>query len=162
MKRYVRIPHRRQVITRKMIEDAISSTSSNAEASRWIGVSYNTYKKWAKYYNLFEQNLNQSGKGIKKVHVNYKIPLDEILEGKHPDYSSRVLKKRLISEGYVQEECGVCKWDEKRLTDDRVCLHLENIDGDSDNKNYDNIRLLCANCYFTNVGEFLNSKKFCQ
>ena len=162
MKRYVRIPHRRQVVTRKMIEDAISSTSSNAEAARWLGVSYNTYKKWSKYYNLFDQHLNQSGKGIKKIHVNYKIPLEDIIEGKHPEYPCRILKKRLISDGLIQEECSVCGWNEERITDNKICLHLDYGDGNKENKSYDNLKLLCPNCYFTNVGEFLNSKKFCQ
>ena len=162
MKRYVRIPHRRQVVTRKMIEDAISSTASNAAASRWLNVSYNTYKKWAKYYNLFDGHLNQSGKGVKKVHVNYKISLKEILDGKHPDYPSRILKKRLISEGLMIEECGICGWNEERIIDKKICLHLDYNDGNKENKNYDNLKLLCPNCYFTNVGEFLNSKKFCK
>ena len=58
-------------------------TSSNAEASRWLGVSYNTYKKWAKYYKLFDNNLNQSGKGIPKRKSHFKIELDEIFNGNH-------------------------------------------------------------------------------
>ena len=49
-----------------MILDAQLQTKSNAAASRWLDVTYNTYKKWAKYYNLFEQHKNQSGVGIKK------------------------------------------------------------------------------------------------
>ena len=55
------------VLTKRMIEDAVQNTKSNAEAARWLDVSYNTYKKWAKYYNLFDNHLNQTGKGINKV-----------------------------------------------------------------------------------------------
>ena len=160
--RPIRVPGRRYVLTKSMIEEAQKHTKSNMEAARWLKVSYNTYKKWAKYYNLFDQHLNQSGKGIKKVHVNYKASLDDIFNNRYPDYPCRVLKKRLISEGLIKEECSVCGYDEERLTDNKVCLHLDYIDGNKENKVYDNLRLLCPNCYFTNVSEFLNSKKFCQ
>ena len=57
---------KRKKITKQMILDAQLQTKSNAAASRWLDVTYNTYKKWAKYYNLFEQHKNQSGVGIKK------------------------------------------------------------------------------------------------
>ena len=72
MERFVRIPGRRRPMTKNIIESAIESTRSNAEAARWLGVSYNTYKKWSKYYGLFEKNLNQSGKGVMKRPSNFK------------------------------------------------------------------------------------------
>ena len=56
MEKFIRIPGRRRSITKNMIESAIEATRSNAEAARWLGVSYNTYKKWAKYYDIFDQH----------------------------------------------------------------------------------------------------------
>ena len=82
MEKFIRIPGRRRSITKNMIESAIESTLSNAEASRWLGISYNTYKKWAKYYNLFDSNLNQAGKGIPKRKSNFKVEINDIFEGK--------------------------------------------------------------------------------
>ena len=144
-----------------MIKNAIEATRSNAEAARWLGISYNTYKKWSKYYGLFENNLNQSGVGISRKRVNTKYSLDEILDGKHPDYPKRALKKRLIDNGYMEEECSLCKWNEERITDNKICLSLDFIDGNDSNYFFDNLRLLCPNCYFTNVGNFKNAKVFC-
>ena len=79
--RPLHIPGRRFVLTKKMVENAIENTKSNAEASRWLGVSYNTYKKWAKYYKIFNQHLNQEGKGIKKGWASYKIDINDIFNG---------------------------------------------------------------------------------
>lgn len=162
MQKYVVIPGRRKILTKNMIEESQKNTKSAAEASRWLGVSYNTYKKWSKYYNIFDNHKNQSGVGISKKSTNFKIDLNEIFEGKYPDYPNKVLKKRLINEGLIQEECDICKWNESRITDNKICLHLDYIDGDIKNKEYDNLRLVCSNCYFTNVGNFKNAKIFCQ
>ena len=159
----IKIPGRRKVITKNMILRAQGETNSNMSAARWMGVSYNTYRKWAKYYGIFEQHLNQSGKGVKKGWASPKIKMEDIFDGKaKPNYSFSTLKKRLVDEGYFQEECLVCGWNEERITDNKICLTLDFIDGDSDNKSYDNMRLLCSNCYFTNVGNFKNSKQFCK
>ena len=65
--RPLNIPGRRKVITKNMILESQKHTKSNMAAARWIGVSYNTYRKWAKYYDVFEQHLNKEGVGIKKV-----------------------------------------------------------------------------------------------
>ena len=73
MRRYLKIPGRRFVLTKKMVEEAISNTKSNMAAARWLGISYNTYKKWSKFYNLFEQHLNQAGVGVTKKPQNYKV-----------------------------------------------------------------------------------------
>ena len=159
--RPLKIPGRRLVITKRLLESSHENTKSAAEAARWLGVSFNTYKKWAKYYGVFDKHINQSGKGIKRSRVDTKYNLDDVLNGKYPDYPTRIYKKRLIDNSYIKEECSVCGWNEERLTDNKICLSLDYIDGDEKNKEYSNLRLLCPNCYFTNVGEFLNSKKFC-
>ena len=53
--RPIRIPGKRFVLTKNMIEEAQNHTKSNMEAARWLKVSYNTYKRWAKYYDVFER-----------------------------------------------------------------------------------------------------------
>ena len=60
----VHIPGKRLMITKQMILDAQSQTKSGMEAARWLGVSYPTYKKHSKKYNIFEQHFNQSGQGV--------------------------------------------------------------------------------------------------
>ena len=81
-KRYLRIPGKQLIITERMVLNAIEATRSNAEAARWLGVSYNTYKKYANKYGLFEANKNQAGVGIKRNHLNSKFKLDDILNNK--------------------------------------------------------------------------------
>ena len=102
--RPIRIPGKRFVLTKNMIEESQSHTKSNMEAARWLKVSYNTYKKWAKYYKIFEQHLNQSGVGVKKGWATYRIPLEEIFEGKRKcNYTLAMLKKRMVEDGYAKE-----------------------------------------------------------
>ena len=67
----INIPGRRKVLTKNRILESQKHTKSNMEAARWLEVNYNTYKKWAKYYGVFEQHLNQKGVGIKKGFGKY-------------------------------------------------------------------------------------------
>jgi len=53
-------------ISKADIEFAQSKTKSNMEAARFLGVSYERYKRYAKIYNLFDQHLNQTGVGTAK------------------------------------------------------------------------------------------------
>ena len=154
---------KRLVLTKSMIQNAQSNTQSARQAAKWLGVTYNTYKKWAKYYGIFEQHLNQSGVGIKKGWATYKIKLDDILTGKRESrYSVATLKKRLIDEGYFQEECSHCGYNEVNLGNDKVCLNLDFIDGEIKNCKHENLRLLCPNCYLSFNGHFPKSKLFCK
>ena len=159
------IPGRRMVLTKKMIEDAQSQTKSAAEASRWLRISYPTYKKWAQYYKIFEQHKNQKGIGVKKGWASYRIPLEKFFSGEKnlpSNYSLKTLKKRLIEEGYIQEECNNCNYNEQNLLTDKVCLNLDFIDGNKENMKLDNLRLLCPNCYLSFNGSFSKSKLFCK
>ena len=48
------------------IKDVQQKARSAAEAARMLGVSYNTYKKYAKEYGVFEDLKNPHGIGIRK------------------------------------------------------------------------------------------------
>ena len=62
--RPINIPGRRKVVTKNMILEAQKHTKSNMAAAKWMNVCYSTYKKWAKYYGIFDQHLNQKGEDI--------------------------------------------------------------------------------------------------
>ena len=86
MNKPIHIPGKRLVITKQMILNSQSQTKSNMEAARWLEISFNTYKKYAKMYDLYEKHKNQAGfgiskskptrtkklKGIDKYYINYK------------------------------------------------------------------------------------------
>ena len=93
------------------------------------------------------------------------LNLDDILNGNRDipkNYSLATFKNRLIEEGYFQKECSSCGWNEVRIGDDKVCLKIDFLDDNSENKSLENIRLLCPNCSYTNVGRFHSSKVFCK
>ena len=80
------------------IRDAQKKARSAMEAARLLGISYNTYKKYARQYNIFEDLKNPDGKGIRKGYniKRGKFSLDDILAGKYPDYPIWKLKQRLL------------------------------------------------------------------
>jgi len=165
IKKPINIPGRRKVITKNMILRAQGETNSNMAAARWLEVSYNTYRKWAKYYGVFEQHLNQKGVGVKKGWATYKVPVDDIITGKRQPprrWSHKVLKKRLIEDGYFNEECSNCSYSEENIQTGKVCLGVDFEDGNHENFKIDNLRLLCPNCYLSYNGRFPSSKTFCK
>jgi len=161
----IRIRGRRTVITKSMIEESQKNTRSAMEAARWLDTSYNTYKKYAKIYGIFEQHLNKEGFGIKKGFGKYRIPVDDVITGKRQPpkrWSHKVLKKRLIEDGYFNDECGNCSYNEENMGTNSVCLGIDFKDGNHENFKIDNLRLLCPNCYLSYNGRFSSSKIFCK
>jgi len=71
-------PKMRKVLTRDLILESQKHTKSGAAAARWLGVTFNTYKKWAKRFGVYEQHLNQEGKGIQKGFASQSTPLERI------------------------------------------------------------------------------------
>ena len=71
------------------IRAAQDESHSAAETARKLNVSYNTYKKYAKLYDIMERCKCTDATGLPKVHNPYrgKYPLEEILMGMHPGYS---------------------------------------------------------------------------
>ena len=156
-------------LTKEMIVAAMNKTKSNRAAARYLNVSYIHYKKWAKLYesdthdNLFEQHKNQSGKGIPKfLKSTGKDPaLIDIIEGRvdASSFSPDKLKYRLITEGYLLEECAMCQFKERRVLDYKMPLLLHFKDGNKKNYRKENIELLCYNHYFLTVGDIFTEKQ---
>jgi hypothetical protein len=156
-------------LTKEMILAAMAKTKSNMAAARYLSCSYVHYKKWAKIYesntheNLFEQHKNQSGVGIPKfLRAGGKEPaLLDIIEGRvnASSFTPDKIKYRLITEGYLEEKCGNCGFEERRVLDYKMPLLLHFKDGNKKNYKLDNIELLCYNHYFLTVGDIFSDKQ---
>jgi len=127
---------------RERVINASNVSKSATEAAALLDIKYDTYKKYATKYVCF--HINPSGKGMSKQ-SGTKIPLEDILNGKHPQYQSNKLRIRLLEEGYFQYKCYSCNLTE--WLNNPIPLELEHIDGNSSNNKLDNLTLLCPNCH---------------
>lgn len=121
---------------------ACREAQSMAQAASELGLHFNSFKKRALELGCYQPN--QAGKGLKKIAP--RIPIEDIIyKGKHPQYQSYKLKKRLIKQGVktnVCESCQLNEWNDKPLN-----LELHHIDGDRTNHKLSNLQLLCPNCH---------------
>ncbi len=140
-------------ISKADIEYAQSQTKSNMEAARFLGVGYMRYRRYAKIYNLFDQHLNQTGIGTAKGYAARAstIKLRDVFANKYPGYNLIRLKHRMIARNLILEECDMCGFKEKRITDSKTPLLLTFKNGQKD-FTQDNLQLLCYNCLFLTTG----------
>jgi len=140
------------------IKNAILHTRSYFEAARYLKVTYLTFRKYAKLYGLWEHGgKNKSGHKLSKLGKNKRFEIQEILGGKYngTKIKSHKIKQYLILELLLEEKCDICGFSEKRDIDKKVPLWLDFKDGNRRNYRFDNLRLLCFNCYFLygNIGK---------
>ena len=143
------------------IKLAQDNSSSAADAATLLGVSYNTYKKYAKLYGIMERCKCTDLKGRPKVHNPYrgKYPLEEIIMGMHPSYPPHRLRKKLFAASLKQQVCEVCGYAEARGTDGRGPLVLAFKDGDRSNHVLENLEIVCYNCYHNTHGNLFGVTK---
>lgn len=144
------------------IRYAMANTKSNAEAARFLKVSFTTYKKYAKLYTdsetgqtLYDMHTNQAGVGIPKDvcrATSSPYTIDKILAGEYPQYPVWKLRNRLLALAIFREECACCGYAERRITDDTVPLLLDHINGDKTDHRVENLQMLCLNCYYQQSG----------
>ena len=159
-------------ISHEMVRRAMRHTKSNAAAARYLNCSYVHYKRYAKLYesethdNLFEEHKNPSGKGIPKfLRIGGKEPaLLDIIEGRAniASFSPDRIKHRLLTEGYLEEKCAVCDFQERRVLDYKMPLLIHFKDSNKKNWKLDNLEMLCYNHYFLSVGDIFNDKQIEQ
>ena len=155
-------PFRSKPIPKSRIRWAIQSTLSIRAAAQYLGVAYNTFKKYAIMYDVFEQNKNQAGVGVtSKGNTGWGIKIQDLFEGKHPNYPHWKLQERVIRDGYIKQACSNCDYDDYRDVDMREPYIINFLDGDPTNHSLDNIALLCYNCFFIMkpTGKMLNTPK---
>ena len=157
-------------LTEATIRNAMKHTQSNFQAARYLNITIETYRKYAKMYidqetgkNLYELHKNNTGKGIKKFKWHKECSIERINEIVTSDsyraVNQQKLKDRLIYEGILKLECYKCNHNEKRVIDFKQPLILSFKDGNKHNWKIENLEMLCYNCYFLFVGNLYSDKQ---
>jgi len=159
-------------LTKESIISAMDKTKSVRAAARYLNCSYQHIKKWMKLYvdsngvSLFDTHKNQSGKGIPKFLsvsiINKKEPaILDIIEGRidPSHFNPQKIKYRLITDGYLKDECCNCGFHERRVSDYKSPLILHFKDNNKQHYRLDNMEMLCYNCYYLMVGDIFSGKQ---
>jgi hypothetical protein len=117
----------------------------------------NTFKKYAKQYNLYKP-LKSSKGVVRSVNSVFTRDIRDILEGRTPNpYRDQTLLTKAIKEGYMICACDNCNQDFSGydLRKDPPLI-LDFLDKNPQNTIQDNLRALCFNCvyslYYTHKG----------
>ena len=157
-----------KIITKEQLLYAQKMTKSNMACARFLGISYEHYKRYAKSYideetgkTLFDLHKNQAGKGIRKFLGGKDPDLKAIMDGELyiKSYNLNRYKDRLIQEGYIEECCNSCGFNEQRVNDYKAPLLIHFKDKNKMNWKIENLELLCYNCYFLHIGDVFNTKQ---
>jgi len=166
-------PHLGLQLTEDEVRDAMSKSGNPTEAARYMGISYRTFRKYARMYIDLETgktlyDLHVNGKSLEKKTREYKEPLprrfqkqiDKLLTYRKWTSPARVaiLQKMLIIHELHKEYCESCDYHERRVKDGKQPLLLHFIDGDRRNWTLSNIKWLCYNCYFIHVTDSFSGR----
>lgn len=153
--------------TKEQLETAMRHSKSIRSMARYLRCSTIHLKGFLKMYTdeltgktFYEMMKNQSGKGIAKFLKNKKKNPDLkqiVTEGTGWEpFTPEKIKKHLIIECYLREQCYRCGFEERRVLDQKVPLLLSFKDGYRNNYLLDNLELICYNCYFLTIGNVFN------
>ena len=120
--------------TKEEFEKAIADTLSMREAAKHMGMSYDTFKRYANHYRLWKPN--PSGKGRTKPR-KFKSP-EDVFKVHEKKISNHVKWSWLLLERPRQcEECGISEWNGKYIP-----LELDHINGNNRDDRKENLRIL--------------------
>lgn len=138
-------------IPKEVLEEAVKNSFSLTGCTRELGYSVTgngsrkPLKKRIEELSIDTSHWTGQGwnKGNKSFYIKF-IDLNDCLV-ENSTYSRQYLKKRLIKENLLKNECAVCKileWQGKDLS-----LHIDHINGVNNDNRLENLRLLCPNCH---------------
>ena len=123
------------------------------------GASYSIFHSRVKALQLDTSHFGVST--VRRAYTKFnKREFQEILVKNSTYRSTDKLKKRLIKEGllhYSCSKCGISEWNGVGLS-----LHLDHVNGISNDNRIENLRLLCPNCHSqteTYAGKNIKKKK---
>lgn len=149
--------------TEREIRYAMSHTSSNKQAAEFLGVSEDTYKKYAKLYVDKDTGLSLYELQKKKWNENRPPNRSRYLR-KGPELMAAILRGEirppkpwqfkyfLIKEGIFEEKCMDCGFCERRPKDGKMPIILLFLDGNTKNGKRENLKLICYNHYYLQYG----------
>ena len=154
-------------ISKQDLKELISKSETYKEVLSELGLvsrtggNYKTLKKRIQEENLDVSHIEQNKKSFRGPFVSKAKPISEYLV-KNKECDSRKLKRRLIKNNLLEEECSECGcgtiWNDKPLS-----LQLDHIDGDHTNNTLENLRILCPNCHTqTKTFGSKNSRKYLE
>ena len=141
---------RRRRWTDEQLSAAVAAERSLAGVLRLLGLraaggNYENVARSIKISGLATGHW--TGKGYLRGRCNShapKLPLALYLI-KGSTYHSNKLRRRLIAEGVLVAICANCGRSE--WLGQRIPLELDHIDGDRENNQLSNVRLICPNCH---------------
>lgn len=122
------------------LKRAISSSETKAETIRNLGLRPlgGNRSSLNKYIEKYEIDISH----FKELKIT---PLEEVLEGKHPEYPRYALKKSLLKRGILKNECSVCG--NKGFHNGKpLRMWLDHINGVNNDHRIKNLRMICPNC----------------
>ena len=142
------------VVDRDFLQELLDSSSSYGEVLKVLGISNKggnprTLKQRIKIDNLNLSKLDANRKIKNKLKLlQFAIihkPIQEFLVI-NSSASRNSLKKRLLKEGYLKNQCYICgqlpEWNGKPLS-----LQIDHINGISNDNRLENLRILCPHCH---------------
>ena len=141
-------PTKAELMSPQRIKLAIKSTQSMSQAASYMGVALNTFKKYAKQYDLWAPL--PSSKGVRRsVNSTFTRDIGLILQGKSPNpYREATLLSKAIREGYMKPCCSNCNADFTESQRKDPPLILDFLDKNPQNTELSNLRALCFNCVY--------------
>ena len=130
------------------IEEAKKHSYNEAGAARWLNVSFQTYKKYCKMYGLWQPQIHIRDKKAMFDPNKGKYRINDILQCKYPDLEIWKIRDKLIRSGKKEAKCENCGYCERRITDGKIPLILNFMDGNSKNHTLENMKIYCYNCTF--------------
>lgn len=114
------------------------------EAARRCNLSPGKFRYRAQKLGVYRPNQNVVAKVKPEKTLQDRIVHAELLMSKGSTQSYK-LKNALLSANMIENKCSVCgisEWMGETLN-----CHLDHIDGNNENNEFSNLRMLCPNCH---------------
>lgn len=136
------------IVSKNDLQDMVNASKTRSEVLRKLELSTNG----ASNHNRLKMRFSQDNIDVsclvgtnKGVHYKNSIPLKNILIANSNYQNRSSLKRRLLKENLLVNECYICKL--KNWLGKSIVLQLDHINGVFNDHRIENIRLLCPNCH---------------